>query len=101
VRGVFWVLGCVASVILTVACGDAAHPDAAELESAAWGASLSAADAGAQNASCDEEGAQLACGKVTEVHGDYVYCSDGYRTCQDGQWGPCEGTRFVAAGVEH
>jgi len=31
VRGVFWVLGCVASVILTVACGDAAHPDAAEL----------------------------------------------------------------------
>ena len=106
-RGAFWVVVCVASVVLSAACGDAAHPDAADLESGAWGtSSLPLADAGpaAQVESCEVEGAQLACGKVTEVHGDYVYCSDGYRTCQGGQWGPCRGTRFVtapASGVEH
>ena len=64
------------------------------------GTSLPAAGAGAQDESCDVEGEQLACGKVTEVHGAYVYCSDGYRTCQGGQWGPCVGTRFVAAPTE-
>jgi hypothetical protein len=42
---------------------------------------------------CDDEGAQVECGKVTEQHDDYLTCSMGFRTCTGGAWSECVGTR--------
>jgi hypothetical protein len=45
--------------------------------------------------SCEDEGAVVDCGKVTETYDDYVTCSMGERTCLDGEWGECLGDRRV------
>lgn len=42
---------------------------------------------------CDDEGASIECGKVTERYGNYVTCSMGHRTCTNGVWSACLGTR--------
>jgi hypothetical protein len=44
---------------------------------------------------CEDEGSQIECGKITEQHGDYVTCSMGYQTCEEGVWSECRGTRFT------
>jgi hypothetical protein len=46
-------------------------------------------------AACEEEGAETECGKVVEQFGDYITCSIGTRTCSDGHWGECVGTRIT------
>lgn len=35
----------------------------------------------------------MPCGSVVETFEDYVTCSEGTRTCTDGRWGECIGTR--------
>src|SRR5688572_6182544 len=45
------------------------------------------------NGACSEEGASVPCGSVVEQFEDYVTCSEGTRTCTDGRWGECIGTR--------
>jgi hypothetical protein len=42
---------------------------------------------------CGEEGARIERGTVSEHHGSYVVCSKGDRTCSNGVWGPCDGSR--------
>ncbi len=45
-----------------------------------------------QGCPCDEPGAQIDCGRVKRVAGDYVWCSEGTQTCdQYGSWGACSG----------
>ncbi|MEY4547917.1 MAG: hypothetical protein RL685_4112 [Pseudomonadota bacterium] len=41
---------------------------------------------------CVEVGARIECGSVSERRGDYVICSMGTRTCNDGTWGECTGS---------
>ncbi len=42
---------------------------------------------------CDDEGAVVDCGSVKEEYDDYVTCSMGQRTCEEGTWGACLGDR--------
>ena len=44
-----------------------------------------------QGCDCDEPGDVVDCGQVERVSGDYVSCSMGKRTCDDGKWGACIG----------
>lgn len=44
-----------------------------------------------QGCECDDPGAVVDCGQVERVSGDYVSCSMGKRTCDQGTWGPCVG----------
>lgn len=44
---------------------------------------------------CEGEGSQIECGTITEQHGDYVTCSMGFQTCEQGVWSECRGTRFT------
>ncbi|HYP98860.1 MAG TPA: hypothetical protein VER96_09305 [Polyangiaceae bacterium] len=46
-------------------------------------------------AECEEEGAVVPCGHVTNTYGDYVTCSMGEVTCHDGRWGACVGDHLV------
>lgn len=86
-----------------VACGASQEPNhepyATDWDGVGWTASTDAvADAGAevnQPQPCDEEGARVECGRVTERHANYVTCSMGYRTCTDGVWGACLGERSM------
>jgi WD40 repeat protein len=50
--------------------------------------------------SCPEQGLKLDCGKVTEVHDDYVTCSSGTRTCSDGTWSECIGERVTQKALD-
>jgi len=45
---------------------------------------------------CSEEGVVLDCGNITRTVGTYVYCFPAQRTCESGQWSPCEGDEFAA-----
>lgn len=51
-------------------------------------------------AACDQEGAELECGKVVERFADYITCSMGTQVCTDGHWGPCVGTRITQREVQ-
>ncbi len=44
-----------------------------------------------QGCECKAEGEVVECGQVERVSGDYVSCSMGQRTCEDGKWGACVG----------
>jgi len=44
-----------------------------------------------QGCDCDKPGDVVDCGQVERVSGDYVSCSMGKRTCDDGKWGACIG----------
>jgi len=48
---------------------------------------------------CDEEGAQLDCGTVSEHRGDYVICRPGARTCSAGVWGECTASTAIEDGT--
>ncbi len=48
-----------------------------------------------EGCSCPEEGEVVECGKVTQKFDDYVTCSMGHRTCEEGEWGECVGERQV------
>ena len=45
----------------------------------------------AQGCECQTPGEVIDCGQVERVSGDYVSCSMGRRTCDDGKWGACVG----------
>jgi hypothetical protein len=45
--------------------------------------------------SCSQEGAKYACGSVVNRSGDYVACSMGERTCEDGTWSACKGQQVT------
>ena len=40
---------------------------------------------------CDEPGEVIACGSIKRQSDDYIACSMGKRTCDDGAWGACIG----------
>jgi hypothetical protein len=40
---------------------------------------------------CSVPGQSLSCGKVVQTDGNYVSCSEGTRTCDDGAWSDCIG----------
>jgi len=44
-----------------------------------------------QGCDCDKPGDVVDCGQVERVSGEYVSCSMGQRTCDDGKWGACIG----------
>jgi hypothetical protein len=44
---------------------------------------------------CDVEGRAIECGIVRQQFGDYLRCTPGYRTCQNGAWGDCTTDRVV------
>ncbi|HEY3495870.1 MAG TPA: hypothetical protein VGK73_14330, partial [Polyangiaceae bacterium] len=48
----------------------------------------------AQGCPCDEEGATAECGETMGSDGDQVTCSIGRRTCEDGSWSSCSGSRL-------
>ena len=63
---------------------------------------VGACDSPNQGCECDKPGEIIDCGQVERVSGDYVSCSMGKRTCDDGKWGVCVGdgiaTLHVPAG---
>ncbi|HYP74981.1 MAG TPA: PA14 domain-containing protein [Polyangiaceae bacterium] len=52
---------------------------------------VGACDSPNQGCECDQPGEAIECGQVDRVSGDYVSCSMGKRTCNDGRWGACVG----------
>lgn len=40
---------------------------------------------------CDEPGEVIECGRIKRESADYIACSMGKRTCDNGYWGPCIG----------
>jgi len=50
-----------------------------------------ACDTPNQGCECDTPGEVIDCGQVERVSGDYVSCSMGKRTCDDGKWAACVG----------
>lgn len=38
---------------------------------------------------CEGEGTIVGCGVVVEQIGDYKFCSDGFRLCEEGAWSHC------------
>jgi hypothetical protein len=54
---------------------------------------------GQRGCACSEEGATAACGTVHSQSGNYVTCSMGYATCQNGAWGACAGNHLVTKSV--
>jgi len=53
--------------------------------------SVDTCDTPNQGCECDKQGESVDCGQVERVSGDYVSCSMGRRTCDDGRWGACIG----------
>ncbi|MEI9937107.1 MAG: PA14 domain-containing protein [Pseudomonadota bacterium] len=52
---------------------------------------VGACDTPNQGCECETQGEVIDCGQVERVSGDYVSCSMGRRTCDDGKWGVCVG----------
>jgi len=52
-----------------------------------------------QGCPCDGQAEVVECGKVVEQHTDYVTCSVGHRSCDNGAWGECLGERTTQAAV--
>jgi len=52
---------------------------------------VGACDSPNQGCECDNPGEVIDCGQVKRVSGEYVSCSMGKRTCDDGKWGACVG----------
>lgn len=48
-----------------------------------------------EGCACETEGDAIECGRVQEVHDDYVTCSIGTRTCSGGKWSDCLGERIT------
>lgn len=48
----------------------------------------------AEGCPCATPDEQIACGEVEKVFGDIIWCSEGQRTCVDGEWGECVGDRY-------
>jgi len=49
--------------------------------------------------SCDTPNEVVDCGQVDRVSGDYISCSIGKRTCENGTWGECVGDRIATITV--
>jgi len=52
-----------------------------------------------QGCECKTSGEVIDCGQVERVSGDYVSCSMGRRTCDDGTWGACVGDSIATLHV--
>jgi len=52
---------------------------------------VGACDTPNQGCECEVQDEVVDCGQVERVSGDYVSCSMGRRTCDDGKWGACVG----------
>ena len=48
-----------------------------------------------QGCGCDTPGESVGCGQVERVSGEYVSCSMGRRTCDQGKWGACIGDNIA------
>ena len=55
---------------------------------------------GVVGCACETNGATAACGHVVTRSGDYVTCSEGHSTCDDGVWSACIGDNIVTPGVK-
>jgi hypothetical protein len=81
-------------VTSAVACQDGTGaPDAASLDWTSDPPPIANGIAPRDGEDCEEEGASVPCGKVTERFDDYVTCSEGYRACVGGKWDACIGVR--------
>jgi hypothetical protein len=56
--------------------------------------------AGLEGCPCDVPSDQHLCGKLVRTEGDYVTCSEGLSTCENGAWGVCEGEQLVTRTVQ-
>jgi|GEM_PF-2475922 len=98
-----WRLGAIVALSF-VACGVACSSN--DLSDTAGNGSDRIPDAsatcgpGKAGCACSQEGQQVDCGEVTSRSGDYVTCSEGTSTCQNGAWGPCASqyTTFKSVG---
>ena len=50
-----------------------------------------ACDTPNQGCECETQGEVVDCGQVERISGEYISCSMGRRTCDDGKWGACVG----------
>jgi hypothetical protein len=48
-----------------------------------------------EGCACENEGAEVDCGRIREQFDDYVTCQMGTRTCTDGAWSACNGDRIT------
>jgi hypothetical protein len=82
-----------ALALLLVGCGDA-QPNADEGTTGNGSSSSGGATTcspPSQGCPCSEPGAKISCGSVEQRSGNYVTCSEGTRTCNQGEWGACVG----------
>jgi hypothetical protein len=82
--------------IAVVGCGPSPLPDALG-NGPPGGDAMSGNFCGAPNVgcACADAGASIACGQVEQSSGGYVTCSEGTRTCDNGTWSDCVGTRIT------
>jgi regulation of enolase protein 1 (concanavalin A-like superfamily) len=86
----------VVRAVAVAACGNAGVPGGS-------GLSAGGGDAGqaqtcqtpAAGCPCDSEGTSVDCGQVDRRSGDYISCSVGKTTCQNGVWSACIGDRIA------
>jgi hypothetical protein len=70
------------------------RPDASTTTTADGDAGTPTCTTATTGCACDDAGAEISCGQVHRVSGDYVSCSPGFITCGvDGVWGACLGDR--------
>ena len=85
------------ALVLSSCSAHHGEPMAADWNGLGWDSSV-ALDAGSADSGpehCDEEGARIDCGTVSEHRGKYIICTEGHRTCTNGVWGPCQGANAL------
>src|SRR5687767_811708 len=92
-RGIAWVWSCSPVIVaaLLAACADAP----ARSQAVPGPRPTVTAPGPNGGGACDDDGAVVDCGRVREQHGDYVTCSMGTRTCENGRWSECQGDRVT------
>jgi hypothetical protein len=90
-------LGGVASIALAAGCGDHERkvPTATDFGGAGSPSLPDRCFLPSEGCECEVEGDEVDCGRVTETFDDYVTCQMGTRTCTDGFWGECVGSRIT------
>ncbi len=88
-----WTGGCSSSEPLT------SDLSASSGTGASGGTAAGECTVGTQGCPCSEAGAVASCGRVHSQSGNYVTCSVGNSTCQNGTWGACTGNRLVTKSI--
>lgn len=90
-------VGGVASFVLAAGCGDRERrvPTTTELGGAGAPGVPDRCLTPNEGCECEVEGDQVDCGRVAETFDDYVTCQMGTRTCTDGVWSACTGSRIT------